>query len=629
MSRFLLLLASLFFAAPVLAASTATPKDLKDLYFGEALYYAYQEDWFAAIARLDSELGQYRGLDEPELDSLYYHVDQAEFSVGDFELAYRMHHRAGRAIRAVIEGNVDEEVRNEAIFRLARIYFQKDQPENARLAIERIRGVVPAKLQGDLAFLRAQIALANGRSSEAVRLLKELQSEKSLEGFSSYNLGIALLREGKEEDGRAALDRTGQLGSALPATMAIKDKANLVLGYQLLEEKKHEGAKLVLDRVRLSGPFSNRALLGSGWADAFAGNYERALVPWSLLVEREVTDPAVQEALLAVPYAYGKLNVHGRAALLYGSALETFGGEIDKLSASIKSIREGKFLRALVREELKQDANWVVRLRELPESPETYYLLELLASHDFQESFKNYFDLEELVKKLTAWQGALDAYEDLIQYRRAYYQPLLPEIDREFKRLDSQMRLRLEQRNQIEKRLQAMLVAPRPDYLATAKERIVSEQLTQLEQALRAGNVEAAPGLAERIKRLRGVLAWNIATEYDQRFTAAHKNLRALDPVLELLNKQYTAFVRTRQAATQSYEGYDEPIRQQRLQIQAALEETKVLMARQGSMLEIMAVNELSKRRDRLDEFSVKARFALADSYDRASKTQLQKGVEP
>ena len=629
MSRLLVLLASLLFAAPVLAAGTATPKDLKDLYFGEALYYAYQDDWFDAIARLDSELGQYRGLDEPELDSLYYHVDQAEFSVGDFELAYRMHHRAGRAITAVIEGNVDEEVRNEAIFRLARIYFQKDQPENARLAIERIRGVVPAKIRDDLAFLRAQIAMANGRNSEAVRLLKELQSEKSLEGFSSYNLGIALLRDGKEEDGRASLDRTGQLGSVLPATMAIKDKSNLVLGYKLLEEKKHEGAKLILDRVRLSGPFSNRALLGSGWADAFAGNYERALVPWSLLVEREVTDPAVQEALLAVPYAYGKLNVHGRAALLYGSALETFGREIDKLSASIKSIREGKFLRALVREELKQDANWVVRLRELPESPETYYLLELLASHDFQESFKNYFDLEELVKKLTAWQGALDAYEDLIQYRRAYYQPLLPEIDREFKRLDSQMRLRLEQRNQIEKRLQAMLVAPRPDYLATASERIVSEQLTQLEQALRANNAAATPGLADQIKRLRGVLAWNIATEYDQRFTEAHKNLRALDPVLELLNRQYTAFVRTRQAATQSYEGYDEPIRQQRLQIQAALEETKVLMARQGSMLEIMAVNELSKRRDRLDEFSVKARFALADSYDRASKTQLQKGVEP
>ena len=628
MSRLLLLLASLLFAAPVLAAGTATPKDLKDLYFGEALYSAYQEDWFEAIARLDSELWQYRGLDEPELDSLYYHVDQAEFAVGDFELAYRMHNRAGRAITAVIEGNVEEAVRNEAIFRLARIYFQKDQPENAQLAIERIQGTVPARIRDDLAFLRAQIALANGRNGEAVRLLQELQGEKSLEGFSSYNLGIAQLRSGNEKDGRESLDRTGQLSSALPATLAIKDKANLVLGYKLLEEQKAEGAKLVLDRVRLAGPFSNRALLGSGWADAAGGKFEKALVPWSLLASREVTDPAVQEALLAVPYAYGKLNVHGRAALLYGSALESFGSEIDKLSASIQSIRAGNFLRALVREELKQDANWVVKLRELPETPETYYLLDLLASHDFQESFKNYFDLEELEKKLLVWQGALAAYEDLIQYRRAYYQPLLPVIDQEFRRLDSQMRLRLEQRNQIEQRLQNMLVAPRPDYLATAEERISSAELTQLEQALGAGGAAVAPELGERIKRLRGVLAYNLATEYDQRFTAAHMNLRALDPDLDLLKRQYTAFVRTRQAATQSYEGYDETIRQQRRQIQAALEQTKVLMARQGAMLEIMAVNELSKRRDRLEEFQIKARFAMADSYDRASKTQLQKGGE-
>jgi hypothetical protein len=628
MSRFLLLLASLLFVAPALAASTATPKDLKDLYFGEALYYAYQEDWFEAIARLDTELGQYRGLDEPALNSLFHHVDQAEFDVGDFELAYRMHYKAGRAITAVIEGNVEESIRNEAIFRLARIYFQKDQPENALRTVERIRGAVPARIREDLAFLRAHIDMANGRNVEAIRILKDLQGEKKLEGFSSYNLGIALLRNGNEQNGREYLDRTGQLLSEIPSTLAIKDKSNLVLGYKLLEEKKHEGAKLVLDRVRLTGPFSNRALLGSGWADAFEGNFERALVPWSVLVTREVTDPAVQEALLAVPYAYGKLNVHGRAALLYGNALEAFGAEIDKLTASIKSIRQGNFLRALVREELKQDANWVVKLRELPDTPETYYLLELMASHDFQESFKNYFDLEALLKKLSAWQGALDAYEDLIQQRRAYYQPLLPEIDREFRLLDSQMRLRLEQRDRIEQRLQNMLVAPRPDYLATAGERIISEQLAQLEQRLLARNAVISPEISDRIKRLRGVLHWNIHTEYDQRFTDAHKNLRELNHEVDLLNQQYTSFVRTRQAATQSYEGYDEMIRRQRLQIETALEKTRVLMARQGHMLEIMAVTELSKRRDRLDEFQVKARFALADSYDRASKAQIQKSAE-
>ncbi len=114
----------------------------------------------------------------------------------------------------------------------------------------------------------------------------------------------------------------------------------MVLGYKLLDENAGENAKLVLERVRLSGPFSNRALLGLGWADASQGRFERALVPWSILAGREVTDPAVQEALLAVPYAYGKLNIHGRAAVLYGKALESFGKEVDKLGASIKSVQE-------------------------------------------------------------------------------------------------------------------------------------------------------------------------------------------------------------------------------------------------------------------------------------------------
>ncbi len=44
-----------------------------------------------------------------------------------------------------------------------------------------------------------------------------------------------------------------------------------------------------------------------------------------------------------------------------------------------------KFLKGLLREELKQDANWIVKLRKVPETPETFYLLDLMASNDFQK----------------------------------------------------------------------------------------------------------------------------------------------------------------------------------------------------------------------------------------------------
>ncbi len=628
MNRQLVLLTILIFAASSAWAGNPAPKQgLRDLYFGEAFYLASQGDWFDAISRLDTELAQHRGVDEPERDTLYYHVNQAQFAVGDFELSYRMHQRAGRAIKAVIEGKVEEPVRNEAIFRLARMYFQKDQPVNAQSALERIKGAIPANIHSDLVFLRTQILMANGRFTEAAVILKDLQDVKSLEGLCSYNLGIALIKAGKELEGRQYLDRTGQINSNDALVMAIKDKANLVLGSKLLKEKNYEVAKQVLDRVRMNGPFSNQALLGSGWADAFLGRFEKAMVPWSILVTREVTDAPAQEAMLAVPYAYGKLNVYSRAALMYGSALEKFGTEADKLGASIKSVHEGRFLQALLREELKQDADWVVKLRKLPQTPETYYLLELMASHDFQESLKNYLDLEQLRKRLETWERDLDAFKDIIEKRRAYYEPLLPAIDREFRRLDSQMRLRLEQRDRIAKRLKAMLVAPRPDYLATAKERIISEKITLLERKLTAGGTAVPSEVADRIKGLRGVLHWNIYTEYDHRFTEAHKHLRDLNSEVELLKRQYTAFVRTRQAATQSYEGYDDIIHRQALRIQASREKIGQLMARQGNMLETMAANELSRRLERIKEFQIKARFAMADSYDRANRVQKQEKV--
>ncbi|MND09750.1 hypothetical protein D3C83_333160 [compost metagenome] len=45
-------------------------------------------------------------------------------------------------------------------------------------------------------------------------------------------------------------------------------------------------------------------------------------------------------------------------------------------------------------------------------------------------------------------------------------------------------------------------------------------------------------------------------------------------------------------------------------------------MARQGRLLEIVAINELGVRRDRLEAFQNQARYAVADSYDRATRAQ-------
>src|SRR5262249_54818546 len=146
---------------------------------------------------------------------------------------------------------------------------------------------------------------------------------------------------------------------------------------------------------------------------------------------------------------YASLNLHGRAALLYGRALDVFSKQIEKVDASMDSIREGRFLKALIREESRQAETWVIRLSTLPDGAETYYLMELMASHDFQTALHNYLDLEDLQSRLTAWKTSLDAFDDIIQLRQQNYEPLLPEVDAQFRELDLQMHLRLEQRKQL------------------------------------------------------------------------------------------------------------------------------------------------------------------------------------
>lgn len=616
------LLAVLAVALP-LRADAGEAKPPVDPYFREALYHAHQGEFFAALERLDAELAQHYGVDERPLDSLYPYVEDAEFSVGDFELEYRMHLRAGRAIRAVLEGDVEEKVRNDAAYRLARLYFEKSQPDTALTVLDSIRGEIPERLAAEIPFLRANVLLALDRPEDAAAVLRKIENVDSLAGFSTYNLGIALLESGQPLEAARELDRAGRVSAADRDTKAIRDKANLVLGTLLFEADQVERARATLERVRLEGPFSNQALLRAGWAEADIDEFERAVVPWSVLVARDATDPAVQEAKLALPYAYSRLAVHGRAAVLYQQAVETFEAELLKLDASIESIEKGRFLEALEREEIKQDRDWVVRLRNLPEAPETFYLVSLMASHDFQTALQNYLDLTDLRRTLLQAETSFDAFDDLIAKRSDYYEPRLPEIDRDFRRLDAKMRLRLTQREHLARRLERMLRDPSPELLATAEEHANLEELGGIRERLasRASEPGVAP-LLERIARLEGLLRFRLETEYHERLTAVNDHLLALDADVTALEARHAEFVRVRQAATHSYVGYDQAISGLRERTARALDAVDALKTRQGEQLEAVAVEALRARRDQLAAYQNQARFAFADSYDRAAKNQ-------
>ena len=150
-------------------------------------------------------------------------------------------------------------------------------------------------------------------------------------------------------------------------------------------------------------------------------------------------------------------------------------------------------------------------------------------------------------------------------------------------------------------------------------------KIERLELALHGTDEsEAKESVRARIQRLKGVLTWRIETRYHERLTEAHEHLRQLNEHVVKLSEKYEEFVRTRQAAAHSYDGYGMQIDDLRRRVESAIDRLDVLQARQGHMLENVAISELNHRRGRLQAYQNKARFAFADSYDRAAKPQAR-----
>jgi predicted negative regulator of RcsB-dependent stress response len=607
--------------APACAADGIPVGRLHDLYFGAALFDAYSDHYFDAIRRLDTELAQYYALDDPSQDTLSYHREEAELFIGDLELDYRMQGKVGRAMTRLLNKSVHESIRNQAAYRLARIAYEKGEYPDTLELLARITPKAPHKLQVHAALLKGEALISMHRDDEAITVLRTVQNEKGVAAYAALNLGIAAMQDKKFTEAYKELDRVGTLSGDSREINALRDKANLTMGFTLLSAKKPDKARPFLDRIHLKGPFSNKALLWVGWADAADGHYDRALVPWSILRKRDVTDVAVQESMLAVPYGYSKLKAYGKAAVLYGDAVKTFDGEIKRLDDSIRSIREGKFLAAMLDVHARHDPDWLIHLRSLPDAPETRYLRQLMTGHIFQQSYENYRDLNDLRDNVQQWLNSIPAYFDLIRHRRAYFAPRLARIDADLKRMDARLAAIGDEHDRLQNKLKSLMTHREPMALATGNERQWLGRLSGIDREIaRLRPQRGRKAIATRLAFLQGILDYRIAAAYDTRLSTTFVHLRELEQSLKQAGDSRRNLARERAEAALSYQGYDKVLQDLQQRLQYLKTKLDGLIAYQGQYMERAAITELEWRKSRLKRYRTKARFALAESYDRASR---------
>jgi tetratricopeptide (TPR) repeat protein len=385
------------------------PTQLRDLDYGDVLFHFFQDDYFEAIVRLEASR---------DFGRIPHHEAEAELLSGGLYLSLGLYDEAENIFNRLLAAPVPQSVSDRAYFYLARSRYQRGFVDDAWRNLERIRGPLPGRFEPERRLLASNVLMAQGRYGEAVVQLTGWTDQEGWSDYARFNLGVALTRIGQNELGRDFLGKVGGMPAATEEQLALRDRANLALGFASLQQHDAEDAVAALNRVRLDGPFTNRALLGLGWAESDAGRPERALVPWLALRDSKVLDSAVQESFLAVPYAYTQLAANGQAAQQYQLAVQAYAAEGKRIDESSAAIRQGGFLDSILEAVPRTyEVGWFWQLQKVPDAPHTRYLYQLLASHEFQEGLKNYRDLRIMQRNLDRWRDSLEAFDGMISAR--------------------------------------------------------------------------------------------------------------------------------------------------------------------------------------------------------------------
>lgn len=619
----LLVLAAPFaFATPRVAPTPGAlpPVKVQDLYYGDVLFYFFQDDYFEALTRLTAAQVKNR---------LQHHADDAELLLGGLYLSVGQHREAGEIFARVLDGkNVPPAVRDRARFFLGKVWYLRGYLDKATetLAAAGRAGLSP-EMEAERRMLLAQSLMYQGKYPEAIRALDNWKGPVTWQAYAQFNLGVALVRSGKLDEGVHMLDAVGQIDRSNRELDALRDKANLALGYALLQANRPLEARPYLERVRLDGPLSTKALLGVGWAESGVEKYREALVPWTELHGRNLLDSAVQESYLAVPYAFGKLGADRQAAEAYETAIREFIAESARLDESIDSIRKGGLIETIVKNESKNQLGWFWQLSSLPDAPESRYLFHLLARNEFQEGLKNYRMMRYMERNLDGWATSVDAFDDMLATRRQRYAERLPVVLEKLKGVDvEELQHR---RTEFESRVASAESTGDRAALGTPRERAIWAQVEQMEGVLAAaGDDPDVSEAREKLRLVKGVIYWQMNDGFKARAWAARKDLRDVSQALRETEKRWSLVQEAKTAVPDRNGEFGQRIGELRPRIEAARDRLAALEHAQADYLAEIAVTELASQKDRISTYMLQARYALATIYDRAAAGE-QKPATP
>ncbi|WP_191968543.1 tetratricopeptide repeat protein [Cellvibrio sp. KY-GH-1] len=625
---------------PGVEAKEKMKTSVADLRYGVALYHYYQQDYIPALSEL---------MVADTRDGIQGHSDNPELIAGGISLAFGMQHHAESVFTTILQDERrPEHVRDAAWFYLGKLHYIRGDQAAAEQSFARVSSNFKPSLRAQLQALQFNIRIRNNNFAEVKP--EDLEELRSWNPYALYNLGAAHARAGNFKSAQEFFEELADIDiSASPSRQkeewALQDKAYTALGYSFLAEKKYRAAIREFTKVRLEGPLANQALLGYGWAAVAQEEYAVALKPWQVLRQRSLMQPAVQESLLAIPYAYEKLDAQGEAVKEYHTAEELLAREIQLIREMRATLTQGELL-TLVGSEAFSDKeakkilrgdgtaegaptavitddgqNWLKLDKTSVIKTRSAYLNELFAKNSFQTSVLDLRDLLRIQTLLQQWQPKLEAYRELLLEKQASRSRHEQQSAQQL--LAKKQQTLSVERDQLAARLQT--IASAENYIALADEdtRALYQRIERGEktiQQMQAAGQNTAD-VESRLNMFKGILLWRAAQAFPERMAEQHAELKTIDDALATVaaTRQRIEEVTLTSMDIQPVLARLDVLRKD---VNSNLQHTEQLIDQQSASLREQVDAQLATHEKRLNNYLAQAHLAVARLYDAELRKQ-------
>ena len=529
--------------------------------YQQVLYEYYQGHFSLALTKMAIlEQNFPHGLQQIP-DFLSGHQVEPELLKGGMSLAYGLDNQAADIFLRLLKNNTTPEVSAFSWLLLGKTYYRKRQFSDAASAFQNINqdsaeDFFEQSTRDNWLYMQSQLygfLLAEDANEVDVQWLEQLSDDSIYRDYVQYNQALALLQKGENEQAISRLSSLANkdsnfasrwMGWADPIFSeideqdveaerdAIRDRANLTLGYTLLQNDEPHKAFRIFENIRTDGLDTEAALLGYGWAAAKKNELQIALSVWQSLIQKPQNSEYILEAYLASAYAYEKAFAPRQSLQVLQQGLQRFEQTIVDLNQAEKQVSQRQFILAL----LPNIGHPQTKHDELSQSLNSVQLFNSVAvSSEFRAGLAALEESILLQQKLQNWQHRMQQYHLMLDERQEERLKRAKQIlqDRTLEQLPQLQA----QRNSLAQVIDTAKSKQDGQVFMSLQSQKWLERVKRSEKRLatiarlkkQLGQSPLADNYQQRVKRAAGRLLWQASEAYSSNQWQAQKALNQLD----------------------------------------------------------------------------------------------------